>query len=187
MNNRSYTLAGIAAMDSCCVIGQGGQLPWHVTEDMEHFQATTVGKICLVGHGTLKTFGILPGTREQGLRNRHMVVLTRGQEVRKGKHTSVAGSLEEALEVVIPSLLDKGWHREVMVLGGSSVFWQAQHLMDRVYMTHLHMKVPPREGDAHFPPLNAQWKPISRRWRKSVMALSMEFVVYQQDRVPGTV
>ena len=49
------TLGAIWAQTTDGVIGRNGTMPWHVPEDLKHFQQTTAGKPVIMGR---RTWGI---------------------------------------------------------------------------------------------------------------------------------
>ena len=52
------------------VIGRGGKLPWHISEDLKRFKALTMGSVMVMGRKTFESLpGLLPGRRH--------IVLTR--------------------------------------------------------------------------------------------------------------
>lgn len=55
------------------LIGKDGQLPWHIPEDLKHFQNLTKGKIVIMGKNTYYS---LP-EKYRPLPKRRNIVLTR--------------------------------------------------------------------------------------------------------------
>jgi len=52
----------IVAMDRKGVIGRDGKLPWHLSADLKHFKAITMGKPIIMGRKTHESLGrALPG------------------------------------------------------------------------------------------------------------------------------
>ncbi len=43
-------------------IGNKGQIPWHISEDLKHFKAVTMGHPIIMGRRTFESIGrVLPG------------------------------------------------------------------------------------------------------------------------------
>ena len=74
------------------VIGLDGDLPWHLSSDLKHFKAITMGKPLIMGRKTHESIGRpLPGRKN--------IVLTRSNDyVAEG--CIVVNSQEQALELV---------------------------------------------------------------------------------------
>ena len=45
----------VVAMDRNCLIGDEGQIPWHLPDDMKHFRQVTMGKPVLMGRITYES------------------------------------------------------------------------------------------------------------------------------------
>ena len=58
----------IVAHDPNRVIGNGIQIPWHISEDFKHFKLTTTGHTVIYGSTTYVSMG-------KALPNRHNIVL----------------------------------------------------------------------------------------------------------------
>lgn len=64
----------VFAMTSERLIGKNGVLPWHIPEDLKHFQNLTKGQIVVMGKNTYYS---LP-EKYRPLPHRRNIVLTRG-------------------------------------------------------------------------------------------------------------
>lgn len=126
-------------------IGKNGGLPWHLSADLKHFKALTMGKPMIMGRKTFASFPApLPGRRH--------IVLTRdsGWSV---EGTEVAHSVDEALD-----LAGKG---EVAVIGGAEVFALFEPLASRIELTEIERDY---EGDTFMPEPGPEWI-VTRRER----------------------
>ena len=140
----------IAAVARNGVIGRGGELPWKLPADLQHFKKLTMGHHLVVGRKTWDSIGRpLPGRR--------MVVLSRGEP-------ELAPEVELAAD--LPSALDLARSRdesECFVGGGEQVYRLALPCADRIYLTEVDVEI---EGDAFFPPFDRRlWQAIERRER----------------------
>lgn len=91
------TLGAIWAQTNKGIIGRKGTMPWHVPEDLKHFQRTTAGKPVIMGR---RTWDSLPETYKP-LPGRVNIIVTRsvnGIEYRNGGVwvSSLDAALEEA-------------------------------------------------------------------------------------------
>ncbi|HET6415471.1 MAG TPA: dihydrofolate reductase [Polyangiales bacterium] len=136
----SDTLAGpaplalIVAVARKGVIGKDGGLPWHVSEDLKHFKATTSGHAIIMGRKTYDSIG-------RPLPKRRNIVVTRriGAEI---PGCEVAGSLDEALALARTS------DPCPFIIGGASLYEEALPIATELYMTTIDENV---EGDTYFP------------------------------------
>jgi dihydrofolate reductase len=136
-------LACIVAVADDGVIGRGGQLPWHVPEDLKRFKALTMGHALVMGRATHESIGrALPGRRN--------VVVTR--QARTFEGCEVAHSLDEALALVADDPLP-------FLIGGAELYRLGLARVTHLFLTKLALRVP--DGDAFFPALDpAEWTQV---------------------------
>lgn len=102
MSLNSPILGAIWAQTDKGVIGRNGTMPWHVPEDLKHFQRTTVGKPVIMGR---RTWESLPETYKP-LPGRVNIIVSRsvsGVEYRNGGIwvSNLDAALEEAHRAVV--------------------------------------------------------------------------------------
>ncbi|MCV9878359.1 type 3 dihydrofolate reductase [Brenneria izbisi] len=122
----------IAALAVDRVIGMENAMPWHLPADLAWFKHHTQGKPIVMGRNTFRSIG-------QPLPGRHNIVVSRlpGDDDR----VTWVASLDEALVAA-------GEAKEVMIIGGGSIYQQMLPKAHRLYLTHIDAEV---EGDTHFP------------------------------------
>ncbi len=161
-------LSIIVAMSEDGVIGRGGELPWHLPADLQHFKSLTMGHAMIMGRKTFDSIGrALPG--------RTSIVLTRRGEIRV-PGVLTARSLNEALDLTPGDA-------EVFVIGGGELFAQALPRADRLYVTIVHTRIP--DGDTYFPQVDlATWQLVIERHRQAddENAHAMTFRMYERLR-----
>ncbi len=160
------SLSIIVAMSENNVIGLGGELPWHISEDLQRFKKLTMGHYLVMGRKTWESIGRpLPG--------RTSIVITRDAGyIAKG--ALVAEDLDDALEL---SQEDK----EVFVVGGAQIYELALPRASRLYMTRVHIVA---EGDTYFPELNwGDWSLVQDNGVvvTSDQGLEYSFLVYERE------
>jgi len=141
----------IAAFAQNRVVGINNTLPWHLPEDLKYFKRTTSGKAIIMGRKTYDSIG-------RPLPNRTNIVISRNSDF-QADGVRVVASLEAAIELAkeVNFINDV---KEVMVIGGASIYEAALPMADRLYLTHVHAEI---EGDAYFPEVNfKQWLEVSR-------------------------
>ncbi len=134
----------IAALAKNRVIGQGGQLPWNLPEDLKHFKKATLGKTILMGYKTYLSLGKpLP-------QRRNLVLSTKPNLVLPG--CEVFSSIEAAFAAVNPD-------EELMVIGGGHLFQELLPRANKMLLTLIEKDIP---GDTFFPEWNpAKWREVS--------------------------
>ncbi|WP_324194285.1 dihydrofolate reductase [Nocardia blacklockiae] len=117
------------------VLGANGTVPWHIPEDLAHFQEVITGRTVVMGR---KTFDALPADArvEPG---RRTVVVTRDPRW-QAEGAERAGSIEEALTLTDPE--------EVWVIGGAETFRAAMPYATVISVTEVSADV---AGDVHAP------------------------------------
>jgi dihydrofolate reductase len=165
-------LSVIVAVAENLVVGKNNALPWHLSEDLQYFKRTTLGKPIVMGRKTFESIGRpLPG--------RTNIVITGNPEY-FAQGIKIVSSLEQALELAQDiALVDDA--RELMVIGGAAVYAAAIPVADRLYVTEVHAEV---EGDAYLPSIEwGNWVESSRERHMAIAPnpYDYSFVVY--DRI----
>ncbi len=105
-------------------IGNKGSLLFSLPPDMKFFREATLGKVVLMGRGTLDSF---PGGK--ALKNRINVVLTRDKNFSR-EDTVAVNSKEEALKY-----LESFDSNDVFVIGGEKVYNLMRDKCDEALVT----------------------------------------------------
>lgn len=123
-------MIAIAAMSRERVIGAGGKIPWHISEDLKFFKRTTLGHVVVMGRKTFESLGKpLPG-RENWVLSRNASF----EGVRIFRHPA---------EIVSP-----GDGREVFVIGGAELYAALLPRCEEILLTRVNLSV---AGDTWFP------------------------------------
>lgn len=122
----------IAAMSRNRVIGNNGQLPWKLPEDMCNFIKITTGFPVLMGRKTFESIG-------RPLKNRINIILTRDKNYQK-EGCVVLNRIEDVIK--------KFGEENLMVIGGEEIYRQFLPYTDRIYLTYIDKDF---EGDTFFP------------------------------------
>jgi len=138
-------LSLIAALDRNHAIGRGGEMPWHLPDDLRRFKQLTLGKPVLMGRKTALAIGKpLPGRRN--------FVLTRG-----------AAAPFPGQEVVasIPAAIAVAAGEDLMVIGGGEVYALALPFATNLNLTWIDTAA--NYADAFFPRFAAdEWIETAR-------------------------
>ena len=130
-------VAAIAEADR--LIGDGMDLPWHISEDLQHFKRLTLGHPLVMGRRTFESLlhqfgGPLPG--------RENVVLTRHPVHTDHPGIHVYASLDDALD----AFSDR---EQISIGGGATIYEQTLPIADRLELTLVEGEY---DGDTYFPP-----------------------------------
>jgi dihydrofolate reductase len=135
----------IAAIAKNNVIGKDNKLPWNLPADLKHFRELSLGKPVIMGQKTFESIG-------KPLPNRINIVLSLDNNFAPTGCfvvRSIKGALEKA-----------GDAKEVIIMGGASIYEQFLPLADKMYLTLIDETF---EGDAFFPEFDwADWQKIER-------------------------
>lgn len=118
------------------VIGNIGEIPWHIPEDLKRFKKLTTGNTIIMGSKTLVSIGrVLP--------NRRNVVISSGKTKLFEDQYDIVRTIDQAIYTT--KLDDK-----VFICGGEQVYRQFldRDLIKRVYLTIVNGNP---EGDRVFP------------------------------------
>jgi dihydrofolate reductase len=134
----------IVAMAKNRVIGKNNTIPWHIPEDMRHFQKRTKGHPCIMGRKTWESLLKKPLSGRENI-----VVSTTLTEPPPGAR--LVGNLAEALEICKSAPL-------VYIIGGGSIYKEALPLATKIEVTLIHQDY---DGDTYFPEIEeTMWKKI---------------------------
>lgn len=139
--NNNMKISMIAAMANNRVIGANNAMPWHLPADLKHFKRITLGKPIIMGRKTYQSIGkALPG--------RLNIVISSDVNFTLPDAT-VVNSCEQAIQIANEHFSAQPEdEREVMIIGGGSIYLHFLGLCDRLYLTQIDLAV---EGDTYFP------------------------------------
>lgn len=139
-------LSLIVAVSENNVIGRAGDLPWHLSADLQRFKRVTMGHVMVMGRKTWESIARpLPG--------RTSIVISRQEDYETGfAEVPVAANLDEALAKA--RLLQQDRH-EAFVIGGARIYEMTFPRAQRLLLTRVHAEV---DGDVYLPPVDwTQW------------------------------
>ena len=120
-------------------IGRGGDLLFHISDDLRYFKNLTTGHPIIMGRRTFESFpkGALPNRRNMVL-SHHDGYTAPGAEV--------FPDLDSAIRAIAPD------ETEAFVIGGGQVYAQALDRATRLYITHIDTTV--TDADTYFPDID---------------------------------
>ena len=135
----------IVAMASNRVIGRDGQMPWHLSADLQRFKQITLGSPILMGRKTYEAIGRpLPG--------RQNLIISRNADY-QAPGCRVFDDMQTALQAVAAA-------DELFVIGGATLYEALLPYADYLYLTVIDKAF---AGDTYFPQIDpAAWQSISR-------------------------
>lgn len=144
------------------VIGMKNTIPWHLSADLAWFRHNTLDKPVIMGRRTFESIGKpLPG--------RHNIVLSN----HPGDNDGVTWVATPPQALVAAGVVD-----EVMVIGGGKIYKTFLPQAERLYLTHIDVKV---DGDTWFPNYKStEWQFIFREFHdadeKNIYRYSFEIL-----------
>ncbi len=125
-------------------IGQAGDIPWHVPEDLHFFQRETKGGAVIMGRRTWESLPVKP------LKDRLNIVVSRSRNVTE----HCAATVEEAIQIA----QGQGYWR-LYGIGGAGIYAGLLPYAHRLLITEVDLSVP--EADTFFPALTeSDWREI---------------------------
>ena len=138
MIDSSKKIKAIAAMSENRVIGNRGDIPWHLPEDFKWFKKTTMGDILVMGRKTYESIGRpLPG--------RDTYVLSRTPREIAGVHSFTDLEALDHLKT----------NQTIWIAGGGEIYKQMLGKCSELYLTRVHRSV---AGDAFFPEFESDFQ-----------------------------
>lgn len=155
----------IVAVDAYGGFGKDGRIPWHLPEDLKRFKMITEDHICVMGR---RTYTDILEARQ--IRDKEKGITEPIKEILRGRLSFVVTSnekLETPGAIKIKDMGEVSLHipsndrREIFVIGGRRMFFQALSWCDRIFMTVV--KGETYDCDVFFPieVLNKKWKIVS--------------------------
>lgn len=142
----------VASLGENNELGRGGDLCWHIADDLRHFKALTLGGTVIMGR---KTWESLPRRPLPGRLN--IVVSSNPAYAPEGALT--ASSLAEAVEIALASLNPD--NKKIFIIGGESVYRTSLPYASRLELTRIFDSDP--EADKFFPEFpEEEWRETFR-------------------------
>jgi dihydrofolate reductase len=149
----------IVGMTEKRLIGNGNELPWHISEDLKHFKRQTTGNTVLMGHNTYLSL------KRDFLPNRNNIVISPTLE--SNENLTVCKTLDEALKA--GQMLGK----PIFIMGGAYTYKHALSFVDYLYISWIKKDY---EGDVYFPIFDLDY------WTKESSENYDEFVFVKYKR-----
>lgn len=131
----------ITAMSNNFVIGKSNCIPWNLKNDRAWFRKITLNKSIIMGRLTWESIN------QKALPFRKNIIISR--KLKNLKNAIIARSICHAIYLANSS-------KEIMVIGGSSIYKQFIKFSQKMYITHVHINI---QGDTFFPKYNLNnWK-----------------------------
>ena len=131
----------IAAVAKNGVIGNRGNLPWYLPDDLKRFKELTMGYAVIMGRNTYESIVRRIGKPLPGRKN---IVLT-SQDKESTGEVVYFKSMNAAIDYA------RGQYERAFVIGGQRVFEEAIDIADRLELTLIDRDF---EGDVYFPTID---------------------------------
>ena len=131
----------IMAVAENSVIGKGGDLPWHLARDLQHFKTATIGHAIIMGRKTCASIAARTGGKP--LPKRLHIIMSRNPHFAPAMDgVMVATTVAEAIECA-----KRQGHKEIFVIGGGEIYRLFEPFAQRILLTRVHAKP---AGDTYF-------------------------------------
>ncbi|MFZ1075212.1 MAG: dihydrofolate reductase [Minisyncoccia bacterium] len=169
MQSKEPCISIIAAIGKNRELGFGGDLIWHISDDMMgRFRKLTMGHPVIMGR---KTWESMPAS-SRPLKGRTNVVVTRSQ-IYAAPGAIIAHSLKEALVAVE----NAPGAEEIFVVGGAELYGEALPIANRLYLTIIEAEAP---ADAFFPPYEKEFSKIVAEERRESEGLRYRWITLER-------
>lgn len=138
----------IAAVAKNRTIGNSGELPWYLPEDLKFFKETTLNHPIIMGRKTFESI-------KKPLPNRVNIVITRNTEwSAEGAH--VFNDVKTAVE-----FCDTNYSgQDIFIVGGGEIYTQTLPIADKLFITMIDQEY---EGDAFYPDWSYQFEMVQKK------------------------
>ncbi len=186
-------VAQIAAISSNRCIGKNNELPWHISQDLQHFKQLTTRDpqntasssdmqgIVIMGRKTFESMGSKPLPKRVNFIVSTQMDYAEQKGLVRHAHVHVVHNLDDALTHA--ASLAHGLHLDtIWVIGGERIFNDAMMYTDRIELTHVDTEI--ADGDAFYPKLPARYKVAneSEQMHDEKSALDFKFVTYRVEK-----
>ncbi len=139
------TLSIVVAMTRDGVIGDKGRMPWHISEETEHFKNLTMGGTVIMGKSTWLS---IP-EKYRPLSGRVNIIVSSSLDDQEG--ATVCATVSYAM--VKAAHIGKG---ETFCMGGAKLYGAMLPMADTLHISWIDGSY---RGDAHFPDVDwSQWE-----------------------------
>jgi dihydrofolate reductase len=133
----------IAAFDKNQAIGIQGDLPWHLSSDLQNFKKITTGNTIVMGRKTYDSIG-------RALPHRKNIVLTRNTTWKKADVITI-NNVNEIYEVC-PN------EKEIYIIGGAEIYNEFIDIATKMILSYVDVEI--NNADAFFPTFELSTWPI---------------------------
>ena len=154
-------LAYVWAEDKNHLIGNNGQLPWHLPNDLQFFKELTTGSTIVMGRQTFEGMG------KRLLPNRHTIILTSDEDY-DGAGAEVCTDFQTIIEDSQAEVED------IYIVGGRQIY---QLFADEVAILYRTVIDAEFVGDCYFPEID---------WSKFALMKAIEGTQDEDNQYPHT-
>lgn len=144
----------IVAIAENNVIGRAnGEMPWHISEDFQHFKKTTMGFPIVMGRKSFESLG-------KPLKGRENIVVTRNKNLNYDyEGIRIFHSLDDALKYCKSLNTEK-----TFITGGGEIYRQSIDIADEMIISYMKFDA---EGEVEFPHFKkGEWNIVDRDKRE---------------------
>lgn len=157
----------IVAMASNQVIGDNGQMPWHLSADLKKFRKITTGFPIIMGRKTFQSIG-------KALPNRTNIIISNNADY-SSDGCLVFNDLNSAVTHACQLA------EQVFVIGGSTLYETLLPVANTLYITQIHQEF---SGDTWFPAFDRNdWLEVAREDIHDDPSVTFDYSFVQLARI----
>ncbi|MEO7210189.1 MAG: dihydrofolate reductase [Chitinophagaceae bacterium] len=167
--NTGIKLSFVVAASTNNAIGKNNKLLWHLPNDLAFFKNTTWGMPVLMGSKTFESINSKP------LKGRHNLILTHDKNF-SADGVKVIHTIEDGVQDAM-----ENDYRELMILGGATIYKQTMALAQKIYLTRVHAIF--EDADAFIPEIKKEdWQLVSNEdfYKDEKHAYDYSFQVWER-------
>ena len=166
--NKKPNLSIIVAQAENRAIGLNGDMPWHLSGDLKHFKALTMGHPVVMGR---RTWESLPKRPLVGRRN---IVFSQSDNFAP-EGAEVVRSVNDLFNLL------RDCDDEIFIIGGGRIYNMLMPFTQRLYITWVHKEFP--EADTFFPVIDlSEFTKVNETERMIDEKSGLEFCYAEYDR-----
>ena len=121
--SRVIQLNIIVAMNQDNIIGIENQVPWHLSEDLKYFKATTLNSTVIMGRRTYESIGRVLNMRNNIIISKSLSYMVDGARV--------CNDITNAI------MYAKSLDKPIFIIGGGEVYKNTLSIVDNLYITNV--------------------------------------------------
>lgn len=184
-------IAQIVAISNNRCIGKNNEMPWHISEDLQHFKKMTTSDtdayvdtgykgIVIMGRKTFESIGSKPLPKRVNFVITTQMDYEKTHNLAKRDDIHVVHNLDDALTHAA-NLAHGMKFDTIWVIGGAKIFRQAMMYTDRIELTQIDTDI--ENGDVFYPEIPKSFELVSESERKTDADSGLGFTFQRYNKI----